>query len=568
MADKANKDKLLKSANTYLELGKLLKKKRTSWARNEVEKILNQSTSDAEKIIAIKKIDDAALIDQEIKKNRAKESKAHKESSAEIPTIHSEGLKKSNVIIYLLFHFRRINSFAKKSRALELHFPNLYFTLSKDVNTSLKTILSMIQELFEPLDYILKNSWRSLTKEEYNSIQAFYHWANEFYQLNMKKFDYPDLLLIEKEFLILIQTEDNKIKLTESIEKALLNTPYQAEGKKYLDYIEQIIEDDKMKPSFSQILQAYHISSLHRYITISDLILFEKPPLIKTNRFQVDDDLQNKIRQYLWQKELLLIEKEKELKLIDFIEQRIVKDYQNHDFEYLKNFAPKYYLDKNGKKEINNFHQDVQDLSYFSNELLKSYRDVFKNFTLNKVSLVSSDNKIIQERLTPYSLTDHFKKIEDTHRMIMDLMDHKSILKTNFKRYIDYVREGKHVDDMERSLFDILNDLSRIFYDIALKLFQNYNNEKELNKKTQEERLKLLQQKDIFEKTIPFARGRLNLNHFLSHITVTEAYIHLIEFSANFALLFENNDILTALSQKNNVLTEINLLKEDIERLK
>ncbi|MDH4127735.1 MAG: hypothetical protein OEV44_03205 [Spirochaetota bacterium] len=549
------KDKLLESANTYLQLGKLLKKKRNSWANREVEKIISLNISYEEKIIRIIKIDEAVLRQKEIlHKKKPTQQKPHKSLKHEID-LPPEKLQKENFVIYLLFHFTKIARFGRKTQTLKTKFINLSFQMHPKVGASLYDIHKLIQELIDPLNYLVEKGWMILTKEEYNIIFNFYDFCDQYYKDFLIDFDYTDLILMQKTFLMITKDESRIELLLKSVEKGLKDhSLYSLRVKTLIDKIKMIVYPNIMIPSLTNILLAIQMMDLKRFCRFSDLVFTENPPSIKKNIYLAPENIMGNIKRFIWEKQNLLDDKEKEYHYLLFIIEKFVPNWENHSFDLLKKFS------STNTETTNQPLQSVSDLSKFLLLLLKEYLRVFKEFTLEKVSLITTDNHVVMEKIIPYSLDSEFRSIQSEYHFLSDFMKEHPLKNIAYNRYSEYVNNGITVSDDENALFTIIKKLSNSFYQISIKLFQNYAFENKLDEIPINKRLELFQDKDIFEKTIPYAKGRLNLNYYLSNKTVLEAYLSLMEFSVNFSLLFLNEDL-------HRKLKAIPLMREELTKL-
>ncbi len=571
MNTQKSKDQLLKSANTYLTLGKVLKEKRGAWARREVEHILKQDLSDETKLREIRKIDQAAVTRKQIqdKQNKeVKEKKAHKDQLIDLEP-PAQKLSRGSFISYFLFQYRKIARFGRKTGTLIPRYTRLSFMPDPRVDASLTAIQLLIQKLLDPLHDLIEKSWVYLTKEEYNLIFAFYDFCDHYYKEYLQDFRQEDLILVQKEFFTVIQKESYQDLLMEGVKKGLSGHPlYGLRINDIVEDIKKVIAEDIMNPSLSQILLSMHMREVKRFCRLKDVIHTENPPLIKQKRYTTSDEVLGEIRQYVWHHEQILSEKEKEDQYIDFVTQRILVDGRNHNFAFLLKFASLDFLpEESDEKGMSQVKEGIDDLAFFTLLLFKEYFRVFKGFSQEKISLVTTEKKILQEKIIPYSYDSLFQKLQKDYKLLSDMTRGGVIEKVSFTQYKEYREKGVHGEG-KHPLFMILKDLAQSFYEISIHLYDNYAFEDHLSQISHQERLELLKDKDIFERTIPYSKAKLNLNYFLSNKTVLEAYLDLLTFSVQFASFYLDQDLTGRAESQDSLKKEIINLKTLIQRMK
>ncbi len=570
MNTQKNKDQLLKSAKTYLTLGKVLKERRGAWARREVEYILKQDILDETKLREIRKIDQTAVTRKQLQDKQKKESQAKKAHKHPLPDIEPppQKLGRTNFISYLLFHYRKIARFGRKTGTLIPRYTRLSFTPDPKVAVSLTSIQRLIQKLLDPLHDLIGKSWVKLSKEEYNLILAFYNFCDHYYKEFLQDFHQDDLLLIQKEFFTVIQKDSYHDLLIEGVKKGLSSHPlYGLRINDIVEDIKKVLSEDTLKPSLSQILLSMHMEEIKRFCRLKDMIHTENPPFIKQKRYMASDEVLARIRQYVWNHEQILSKKEKEDQYMDFVTQKGLVNGRNHDYAFLLKFSS---LDpiseESDERSMSQVKRGIDDLAFFTLMLLKEYFRVFKGFSQEKISLVTTEKKILQEKIIPYAYDSLFQKIQKEFKLLTDMMREGVIEKVSFTQYEGAIEKGIH--DGKQPLFMILKDLAHSFYEISIHLYDNYSFEESLNRISHRERLELVKEKDIFEKTIPYSKAKLNLNYFLSNKTVLEAYLDLLTFSIHFALFYLDHDLMSRLENPNKLKDEIMQLKTLIQRMK
>ncbi len=588
MNTQKNKDQLLKSAKTYLTLGRILKEKRGAWARREVEYILKQDIPDETKLREIRKIDQAAITRKQLQDKQKKENQARKAHKHPLPNIEppAEKLSKSSFISYFLFQYRKIARFGRKTGTLIPRYTRLSFTPDPKVAVSLTKIQGLIQKLLDPLHDLIEKSWVELSKEEYNLILAFYDFCDHYYKEFLQDFHQDDLILIQKEFFTVIQKDSYHDLLIEGVKKGLSgHSLYGLRINDIVEDIKKVISEDTLKPSLSQILLSMHMEEIKRFCRLKDVIHTENPPLIKQKRYMASEEILGRIRQYVWNHEQILSKKEKEDQYMDFVTQKVLGNGRNHDSAFLLKFSSLDPLTEEAdERSTISVKEGIDDLAFFTLMLLKEYFRVFKGFSQGKVSLVTTEKKILQEKIIPYSYDGLFQKVQEEFKLLNDMMrgggrftvdggrwekrrtGEGVIGKVSFTQYEESIEKGIH--DGNDPLFMILKDLAHSFYEISIHLYDNYAFEESLNRISHLERLELVKEKDIFEKTIPYSKAKLNLNYFLSNKTVLEAYQDLLTFSIHFALFYLDHDLMSRLENPNHLKDEIIHLKTLIQRMK
>ncbi len=568
MATKEQKEKLLESANNYLQLGRLLKKNRGSWASREVEKILLLSIRDEEKIDQILRVDKLAIQQQKILKRKKSHQDRELDTPQPIKKIDNppERIYKKSFLSYLLFEYRKIAHFGKETHTLVSRFPGLPFQLDPQIGDSLFEIQKMIAELLDPLTYLIEHGWVDLTKEEYNLLVEFYEFCDQYYKEFLQDFDYTDLVLIQKQFLTVIQSDSYRCMLIESIQKGLRNHQlYSITLDEIIIKIKKIIEMNDLTPSLTHILMAILMKDMNTFCRIKDLIFTENIPFIKRNRYHAKEEILNNIRHYIWQKEQIYNDITKKYKYLLFIRNRYIPDWMSHPFDFLKRFS---HLNRGEHHSDKDFRTNIDDLGFFLLTLIKEYLRVFKQFTMDKVSLVLGEDTIIRERIIPYALDRYFRQLEEDYRLIEDLLRNGQIEKINFHQFKQYINNDNNPTDKEFTLYYIINSLSQNFYEISYQLYKNYLNDSQFNQFPVNERIKTIQDKDFFEKTIPYGKGKLNLNYFLSDKKVVDAYLELIHFSVEFSLFFYNQEIINLFKNELSLKGEVTNLSALIQRMK
>ncbi len=571
MTPDEHKDKILESANTYLQLGKLLKAKRTSWAKQEVEQILSRHISDEEKIQEIIKIDQASAKQKEIlqrKKNKLKDQQVEKKTVKPVESPPKK-LHKENFLMYLLVHYRKIAKFGHETQTLKANYLNFSFQVNTRVGVTLYNIQTSIHKLLDSLQWLKENAWQVLSKEEYNLIIAFYDFCDQYYKEFLQNFDYTDLVLVQKQFFIITQKDSYKDMLLSAIKKGLQANPgYASKIEEIIQEIRKIVYENEMTPSLTHIIQALHMQDLKRYCRVKDIIYTEEPPALKKNRYNAPDRVMKKINQHLWNKQTYFLAKKNELQLLDFITGKIY--YQNQpSYRILKQFSPLFIGNQQEDQQAAvDFLKEKEDLAGFTLGLLKEYSRVFKQFTTEKVPIIVADGKIVEEKITPYALDEKFRSIQEMYRFLSDTMKKIAFGKIHYNRFQEYIDKKITVSENEKTLFLTIEDLSRFFYELATQLFKNYNYEKEINSLPNHERIKILDDLDIFEKTVPYSKGKINLNYLLSNKTVLEGYIDLLEVCLSFAMLFLNQDLIKRLKYKTKLQEEVNDLTQLMLRMK
>jgi len=564
------KDKLIESANTYLSLGKLLKKKRSRWAKQEVQKVLALNISDGEKVIEIRKIDQIALSRIKLldKEKQAGTSKPHK---VETPPVESPPakLKKVSFLSYLLFEYRKIARFGKKTRTLKGRFPYKPFTFREEVDDSLFEIQNLTRELLDPLNYLIEKGWASFNKEEYNVLSAFYSFCDKYYKEYLQDFSLEDLKYVEEDFLAVVQKDRYKDMLYDLVRKGLEDhSLYSKRLDGIIRNIQRIIEPDLMCPSMTDIVLALEMRELKRFCRLMDLVFSRPPYPIRRNQYQASDKVMAEIRKYVWQKEQELASGRGECEFLAFVAERLIPDWRNPGFALIKRLSPNPVDEADREEDSPEWRDEIPDLAEFAILLLKEYNKVFLAFATDKVSLITADGSIIAERIVPFKVESHFLTIQENYRMLTELLKRGEIKKVSFKGYESWVNHGDPIPDEESALYLILKTISDNFYDISRKMHENYVHEKEIGAMPVNERLNHVKDKNIFEETIPYSRGRINLNYLLSNKTVLEAYLELMRFAVSFSYFFLNERLMTRLELVPSLRKEIISLKQLIQRMK
>ncbi len=506
------KDKVLETAKLYLQLGTLLKKKRPLWAKEKVEKIIAEDINNNKKINHILKIDKTIKEQNTILKKKNLHNNIKKTKKQYKKTTPIKKLKRENILSYILFQYKKIVSFGIQTKTLKPYPLTLGFKIDHNVGTSLYHLNSTIKELLEPLYYLVENSWVTLNKEQYNLIIVFYDFCSQYNQSFLKNFDYTDIMVLEDNFLTVIQKNSYKQMLIDSFREGIKdNDSHKPKLENYINNVKKIIEPNIMLPSLTHIILALHMVDLRQFINIKELIYTENPPSIKKNRYLAPDNVIKDIQTMIAKKSQAILSLEEEIRFMEFANKLLFDKDINPNFSIIIEFL-------NGKANKIDIDKEKNDLINLVLSLLKEYISVFKAFTLDKIKITTKDNNVVEEKVTPYALDNDFRNIMSEYRQIMEL-NIKDYNKLSFEEYKTYINTNTETQNNKANFFIILKRLSKTFYELSFKLFHSYFYEKELIRLSSSEKMKLAKNKDLFEKSIPYSKGRINLNYYLSNKT-------------------------------------------------
>jgi hypothetical protein len=312
--------KIEKEAEDHIELGLLLRRRRSPERRREVERILAGPQSAGEKVQRIRRLDREseagqpreAEPDQEAEGGEPEQQSADRVESGERAERQAARRIKAAPppASFWTFAFRelpRLRAFGRRTHTLL----TTWLPPAVRADPALRGFLTQslqpwAAELAQRLKPVLELGWLHLTKRQYNWLVVLGRLSERILAANFAHLSWRDRNLVdglrglETQFLLLYSREGLLQELISSLrmvfeKKSRLESDYQPAA----DLVRRILAPDGSLPSLYNCMLAFNMVKLRRLLGLPDLLRRNLGPLVNAAEFDCPPEIRARIEEYV-----------------------------------------------------------------------------------------------------------------------------------------------------------------------------------------------------------------------------------------------------------------------------
>lgn len=562
-----------KHSQLYVDLGRLIAKKRPVHRMRAVEDVLAQEIPVHEKIAEIERIDRGPLRDGntsgEETSDIANTDPAHDAPDPEVQndllaiqkrrTIKTRAAR-SSFLVFLLRELFPILKISGEHGAYPLVRVSLFpFRLS--LNSELQrhiqeNFIASACELMPLLDFTLEKGWQHLSKFEYNLCAVFRHMCDTLCALKPELFVSPDPFIYGKfrrfeELFLCCSKEEYYVQI---IAEALHNVS--SKSAEWSGSIQQKTMCVRkllmhvMKPTVHDILCTLNSIRFRKQLGFLSLFSDRSAPVIMVNDFECPLPVRTAINIFLEQQKKRIIELESEYSSITRFESHLrLGSDGNYDFSTLRHYFS--LIHKNSS-----FEEAAQSPALFTLKILQLYTSLFEGILDAEVTL--------QDKRRQRIFAHDFFQLELSHiRSFSDRISRLGHVYKNIdsERYRGLQNALKNGTEGEIELMQIITETVGTLYSLSEKLVKTESYYREGGRNAADSTM-------LLQKSVAVPAYHEKISHsFLNDISVQQILRDIATVGLLVAIFLNDNRISTLLSQKDRVKNELEASKLTFVRI-
>jgi hypothetical protein len=571
-------------AQSLIELGNLLKRKRSPEQQEQIEQIIHSSRETEAKIAEIKRIDSESSVasnEKRHKKHRAAEDTERINRFGRRDTQESQRIKRKKIINnrhsvkklpsynsffrYLFSDFRKIKEFGIKHRLLCSSIIPGKLRVNRNAGVLLtKSLKPTARELLPLLEKVIEEGWKFLTKADYNLVVIMKDLAKKVidipfvhYKPSRRRNLLDRYFDLENLFICLHYRENYPQRIIDSFETVYENL---SEGIEKTEdgiiKIKRLLFPDVTLPSLQNFILMLNMLKFRKFVSLQDLINPKTGKIVETNRFDCSRSIQSRINALVNDMKheiLILYRKEKEVKEL--------KTFLPLDNEKMLEFTPlKKVYEAAGGNEYQ-FEKDKEKILVFVPRFYYAFSTVYGSLLTGKVEV---------ENLGPVRI---FKEVffnSDLNRLLrtaekIEQLGFKSPVFPK-KRFLQIKKDRSQAITVEIEIMQLLDEGILIFRELAEKLTEIIRRDKsDTDRQLTTPIDPVYVEKDNF--SIPFAYNIITNNPFCSGKTVRLSLSSIVTVLFLYLLYIEDSYTKNLINQDQDIRRDINTKMEVLERI-
>ena len=570
---------MAEQADILIRLGKLLKKKRDKDIQERVDKIAESAIPTEEKIERIENLDRIAVAGQS--KERHKKKEEIKQKSKDILNKGIKALEKlkkpsqdaaaapAKIVPTKFFHYvfhehKKIKHFAAATGAIEPVFPFKFRITQNAKNILSQRIWDAIYLILKPLNYILREGWKKITKFQYNLAINFLIFCQDFYKIDFRRDRIEDFntyakhINLQHYFLRAIQDKNHRDQLYNTIEIMCLDhEKYKNNVNSIIDAAMLILEPSLIKPSLTNIIYSANVVSCRKYIPFDDVLKNQKINHINTTDFECTAEIRYKITSYINEAKLRIEKLEKESAMINLLKARFDDSEKNNDLSILQKvfrYIPPHISNKNPIV----FDDFQRDLINFIERLNSNFYLLFDGLFTDNVKIEDSHSeegfKIV--KIMPYDIvSNHVYYIKLSSERLNRFISGHANTKILFADYLDFIETGKTLYENEAEFFRLITETANSFFELGKSLAYLIALPPSEN---------LL---DNLKNALPYQDKKIIDNPVFDGLTVNDYLNNLMAYCFAYSRFFKNSKQKILIESEGRIISEIKNIRETLKRL-
>ncbi len=579
--------KLQIDLNMYLEFVDLYKKDRSSEAKRMVEQIIDEENSIVVRIKRIQQLDQKFSRDNGTGESAlVKEDDNIKDQPAEGEEAKRTGsLVAANFFNYIIFERSKLVNFGKRTQTMSFRLLGLKKELSAEAIVFWRQIITDAREfLLKQINYTLFHGWKSLDAESYNIIVIFNKFLLKFVKdgdlLDRNESDAYNLKVIEsfiENYLTITHKANNKELLKESLYGVLfLNADFKPSLKDTMRVLEEIINTDKRKLCFFNIILSCYALYYNRFIKMADLINYYNIKEIKSEQHEFGQKTLTEIKSYMTKIDEEVVEIEDKLFYLKYIEPDLTFN-MGKSKPWINIFNSLSFIDESLKsnsgelleeaKEAGEakspYHALTNEIVWYTSSITEGFLAHFADVLQTEIQIIKDGNVRTIKIFNPAIFQQELELLESTLKDYKYMRTSGEAISVTFETYQKFILTGRVDLEKENRLCQKMADYLYNFKEIAYKLvaivFRHHRasqaSSSDLLKKYQTQNEPIMSEKESEDRLIPYAYDTITNHDYLDNKKILDVLNQIIYFAMNLIFLFKDNEI-TILCQEKGELIE------------
>ncbi len=404
----SNKEQI---STAYIELGKLLQKKRSAEKSAQVSSILESNFEIEDKVIKIQKVDSEDTSNESSKPEAEEEfvdiilpvreqedyESLLKKENILTPTAAKKSINKIKIEFFRsgFFHFyfrdyNKIKNFNNKANVLRYRsIPPQVKMANGTMKIFSKSIIKDCMELLKCHELVLKVGWIDLRKMEYNLICQFNELIKKILNINFGLINSNDVNMLdklrdlEKKFIICHYKQNYQDIIISSISSILAKHPeWKIDSIHISNLINGILNQNARHPSIYNFILGMNMVKYRRYMKFKDLFSSDLDNIINNYEFECDGTIKREIKEYINNTLTELLNLLKQKKEIDKLQRFLPKDDNVYDFSKLE-----YFYEKANENSKLKFSKDTENVVVFVLTFYETFLRIYEMYLYDQIAI-------------------------------------------------------------------------------------------------------------------------------------------------------------------------------------
>ncbi|MFP4383670.1 MAG: hypothetical protein ACLFST_02050 [Spirochaetia bacterium] len=575
MRKKEDTASIQNEAQSLIELGRLLKRKRSAEKQAQIEKIIHSKRHTDEKIAEIHRLDEEAVQEnkpreeQKINRFGSREKTENKIIKRKLIIRNRHSVKQlpsyNGFFQYLFSDFRKIKEFGVRHRLLTSSIIPGKLKINRNAGVLLtKSLKPTSRELLPLLNRCIDEGWKFLTKTNYNLIVLMKELTEKVSSASFNSYRQARsrnlldrFMELENLFICLYYRDDYPRRVIDSLEDVIGNlSEGMAKAEEGGMQVRRILFPDITLPSLTNFLLILNMIKFRKFITVKDLINTKAGKVVDSTRFDCSRSIQAKINSMIndiKHEVLLLYRKEREVKEL--------KSFVPMGSDKMLDFTPLKRIYEGGGGTDHHFEQDKDKILHFVPRFNYAFTAVFGNLLAGKIN---TENIGLVRIFKEVFFNRELDRLIRTAEKIEQLAFKSPVFPK--KRYIQVRKDRSEAITVEVEILQLIDECILIYRELMEKLAEIIRRDKsDTDRQLSTPVDPVYLEKDNF--SIPFAYSIILDNPVCSGKTVRHSISGIVSVLLLYLLHLDDSYTKNMVNRDQEIRRDINTKLEVLERL-
>lgn len=501
MAVNKSIDEIKGELDEYFEFIALMNKSRPPEIQKRIDNVVKEENKTSARIKRILKIDQEAglseftLYDEpeepDESRDYARPASIEEEKPKEFLP-QKKPIRPSSIISFFLKHRKLAVNFGKRTKTLDFKLLGFHKTLTLTADVYFKQIVNdTMENLLKALNYVIHNGWKSMDIRSYNSIVAYYKFAQAIvrngHKFNYQAADEVNYKVVESflpYYLKIVYKPEYKEIIKDSLYEILFFNPdYKPHLKQILRVTDDFLNVERRDLCFFNIILATFILVYNRFVKIDEMFAYYQITPLEVDKFNFSQKVYSEVKDYRDNLEASHIQTEQQLYILKFLNERNGFFEQNKDSKEYKILTKLYQSERRvATASSDDKKEEVPDLE---SQLLKVMPRIMDGFRLNyfdilvdKIPVKHQGKEVTAQLFKEYIFGGDFQRLKELSQEIKRMTSGTESIELDFRTYVNYVMTGRVEIEKEEKFCQSIKEAMQLFWDIGYKLanilFRNY----------------------------------------------------------------------------------------------